>query len=231
MKGLDFNILVVEDHKDISNIIIKYLEKEGYSYELAEDGFQALELFSKYSFHLIILDIMMPGIDGFQVLKEIRNISNIPVIMVTAKEQEVDKLKGFDYGADDYVVKPFSPRELIQRVNVLLRRLYNKDDKKFIQVGVFKLYTDDERLTKNEVEIPITHTEYLLMKIFMDNKGAVLTREQLINIALGMDYQGYDRSIDSHIKRLRQKIEEDSRNPKYIKTKYGAGYTFGGGDI
>lgn len=231
MKGLDFNILVVEDHKEISNIIIKYLEKEGYSYELAEDGFQALELFSKYSFHLIILDIMMPGIDGFQVLKEIRNISNIPVIMVTAKEQEVDKLKGFDYGADDYVVKPFSPRELIQRVNVLLRRLYNKDDKKFIQVGVFKLYTDDERLTKNEVEIPITHTEYLLMKIFMDNKGAVLTREQLINIALGMDYQGYDRSIDSHIKRLRQKIEEDSRNPKYIKTKYGAGYTFGGGDI
>ena len=123
---MDFNILLVEDHKDISNIIIKYLEKEGYSYALAEDGFQALELFSKDTFHLIILDIMMPGIDGFQVLKELRNISSVPVIMVTAKEQEVDRLIGVDYGADDYVVKPFSPRELMQRVNVLLKRLYNK---------------------------------------------------------------------------------------------------------
>lgn len=225
---MKFNILVVEDHKDISNIIIKYLEKEGYSYELAEDGFVALELFSKNAFHLIILDIMMPGIDGFQVLKEIRNISNVPVIILTAKEQEIDRLKGFDYGADDYVVKPFSPRELIQRVNVLLRRLYNKKDRKAIEAGDFKLYIDDERLTKNNEEIPITHTEFLLMKAFMEHKGAVLTREQLINIALGMDYEGYDRSIDSHIKRLRQKIENDSKNPTYIKTRYGVGYIFGG---
>lgn len=225
---MNFNILVVEDHKDISNIIIKYLEKEGYSYKLAQDGFQALELFSKDTFHLIILDIMMPGIDGFQVLKEIRNISHVPVIMLTAKEQEVDRLRGFDYGADDYVVKPFSPRELIQRVNVLLRRIYDKRDKKVIEVRDFKLSIDDERLTKGEVEIPITHTEFLIMKAFMENRGAVLTREQLINIALGMDYEGYDRSIDSHIKRLRQKIEDDSKNPKYIKTKYGAGYIFGG---
>lgn len=227
---MDFNILVVEDNRDISNIIIKYLEKEGYSYALAEDGFQALELFSKHSFHLIILDIMMPGIDGFQVLKELRNISNVPVIMVTAKEQEVDRLKGFDYGADDYVVKPFSPRELMQRVNVLLRRLYNKREERLIEVGNFKLLLDDEVLRKNGEEITLTHTEFLLMKTFMEHEAAVLTREQLINTALGMDYQGYDRSIDSHIKRLRQKIEDDPRKPKYIRTKYGAGYVFGGGD-
>lgn len=228
---MDFNILLVEDHKDISNIIIKYLEKEGYSYALAEDGFQALELFSKDTFHLIILDIMMPGIDGFQVLKELRNISSVPVIMVTAKEQEVDRLKGFDYGADDYVVKPFSPRELMQRVNVLLKRLYNKSHKKAIEVGVFKLFVEDEVLIKNNEKIPITHTEFQIMKTFMEHEGAVLTREQLINFAFGMDYQGYDRSIDSHIKRLRQKIEDDSKKAKYIKTKYGAGYVFGGGDI
>lgn len=226
---MKFNILLVEDHKDISNIIIKYLEKEGYSYELAEDGFQALEIFSKDTFHLIILDIMMPGIDGFQVLKEIRNISNIPVIMLTAKEQEVDRLRGFEYGADDYVVKPFSPRELMQRVNVLLKRLYDKRDRKTIEVDSFKLYIDDERLTKGQVEIPISHREFLLLKAFMENRGSVLTREQLINIAFGMDYEGYDRNIDSHIKRLRQKIEEDSKKPKYIRTKYGAGYIFGGG--
>lgn len=227
---MDFNILVVEDNRDISNIIIKYLEKEGYSYALAEDGFQALELFSKDSFHLIILDIMMPGIDGFQVLKELRNISNVPVIMVTAKEEEVDRLKGFDYGADDYVVKPFSPRELMQRVKVLLRRLYNKKEERLIEQGVFKLFLDDEVLRKNGKEITLTHTEFLLMKTFMEHQAAVLTREQLINTALGMDYQGYDRSIDSHIKRLRQKIEDDPRKPKYIRTKYGAGYVFGGGD-
>lgn len=228
---MKFNILVVEDHKDISNIIIKYLEKEGYSYELAEDGFQALELFSKSTFHLIILDIMMPGIDGFQVLKEVRNISNVPVIILTAKEQEIDRLKGFDHGADDYVVKPFSPRELMQRVNVLFRRLYDKSKKEIIEFENLKLDIKDELLIKDEVEIPITHREFLLMKAFMEHKGSVLSREQLINIAFGMDYEGYDRSIDSHIKRLRQKIEEDSKSPKYIRTKYGAGYIFGGENI
>lgn len=213
---------------DISNIIIKYLENEGYGCALAKDGFQALELFSMDTFHLIILDLMMPGIDGFQVLKDIRNISNVPVIILTAKEQEVDRLKGFDYGADDYVVKPFSPRELIRRVNVLLKRLYNKMDETIMDVGDLKLYLESERLVKDEEEITLTHTEFLLMKTFMEHKGAVLTREQLINIAFGMDYEGYDRSIDSHIKRLRQKIEDNSKKPKYIKTKYGAGYIFDG---
>lgn len=213
---------------DISNIIIKYLENEGYGCALAKDGFQALELFSMDTFHLIILDLMMPGIDGFQVLKDIRNISNVPVIILTAKEQEVDRLKGFDYGADDYVVKPFSPRELIRRVNVLLKRLYNKIDETIMDVGDLKLYLESERLVKDEEEITLTHTEFLLMKTFMEHKGAVLRREQLINIAFGMDYEGYDRSIDSHIKRLRQKIEDNSKKPKYIKTKYGAGYIFDG---
>lgn len=225
---MKFNILVVEDHREISNIIIKYLEKEGYSYKLAEDGFQALEIFSKDSFHLIILDIMMPGIDGFQVLKEVRNISNIPVIILTAKEQEIDRLKGFDYGADDYVVKPFSPRELIQRVNVLFKRLYNRTVEESIEVGELKLYIESESLDKDQEKISLTHREFLLMKAFMENKGAVLTRDQLINIAFGMDYEGFDRSIDSHIKRLRQKIEDDPKSPKYIRTKYGAGYIFGG---
>ncbi|MBF7097509.1 response regulator transcription factor [Alkalibacter mobilis] len=226
---MKFKILVVEDQKEISQIVIKYLEKEGFDCLLAEDGFKALELFAENSFHLVILDVMMPGIDGFEVLSEIRRISNIPVIMLTAREMEPDRIKGFDLGADDYVVKPFSPRELMGRVRSILRRVYNEKEDRLLEFEDLQLYTGSMRLLKGDKEIEITSTEFKLLKTLMENKGLVLTREQIIDLAFGVGYDGIDRNIDSYIRRLRSKLEDDPKNPKYLSTKYGAGYVFGGG--
>ncbi|BEP28327.1 response regulator transcription factor [Helicovermis profundi] len=225
---MNFNILIVEDQKEISSIVVKYLIKESYNTFVAENGFEALELFSRQSFHLVLLDVMMPGIDGFEVLKEIRNISEVPVIMLTAREAETDRIKGFDFGADDYVVKPFSPRELVRRIKVVFRRLYNETDEIVLQVENLKLYTKSMKLQKDGEYINITSTEFQLLHTFIKNKGLVLSREQLIEKSFGYDYDGFDRNIDTYIKRLRQKIEDNPKKPKYLVTKYGVGYIFGG---
>lgn len=223
------NILIVEDQIEIRNVVEKYLLKEDYTVYTAENGFVALEKFAQIHFHLVILDVMMPGIDGFEVLEQIRNNSDVPVLMLTAKEQEVDRIKGFDLGADDYVVKPFSPRELVRRVKVILKRTYKEDhDEDCLVFERLKLYGKNMKLYKDNQEIPITATEYHLMRVFIQNKGIILSRDQLIRLAFGVDYEGFDRNIDSYIKRLRQKIETDSKQPKYLITKYGVGYMFGG---
>jgi DNA-binding response OmpR family regulator len=161
-----------------------------------------------------------------------RKISDIPIIMLTAKKSEIDRLKGFDFGADDYVIKPFSPKELIKRVDVLIRRVYSddhKEDKKIIY-NQLTLDLKNQILYKNNQPIEITSSEFKLLKTFFNNKGQVLSRDQLIERSFGYDYEGFDRTIDTHIKRIRKKIEEDHKNPIYIKTKYGAGYIFGGED-
>jgi DNA-binding response OmpR family regulator len=225
---MGYRILVVEDQKEISDIVSKYLIKEGYSVSIATNGFEALDCFSKQEFHLILLDIMMPGISGFEVLKEIRKISEIPVIMVTAKLEEIDRLKGFEIGADDYVIKPFSPRELMKRIQVFLKRIYHETDDIIYTLGELSLHTKSMKLTKSEKDIPITAAEYRLLFVLFKNKGQVLTREQIINLAYGDDYEGYDRNIDSYIKRIRQKIEDNPKRPEILTTKYGAGYVFGG---
>ncbi len=222
-------ILVVEDEKDISDIVLKYLVKNGYECKLACDGFEALELFSKETFHLILLDVMMPGIDGFEVLMRIRETSDVPIIMVTAKQEEIDKLKGFEKGADDYVIKPFSPRELVSRVKVFLKRVYNETDEIVLRVGDLKLYTNSLNVTKGNTKLELTGTEIKLLLTFMRNKGQTLSREQLIDLSFGVDYDGFDRNIDSYIKRLRHKIETNPKTPEYLITKYGVGYVFGGG--
>jgi len=225
---MKFNILIVEDEVEISEVIKKYIEHEGYNYKVVENGFQALEAFNQDTFHLILLDVMLPGIDGFQVLKEIRTISSVPIIMMTAKRQEVDRLKGFDEGADDYVVKPFSPRELIRRIKVFFKRIYNESDEVILHIDQFKLFLNSRKLFKNDEEIDITATEFQLLQAFMNNKGIVLTRERLIELAFGYEYEGFDRNIDVYIKRLRNKIEENPSQPKYLVTKFRAGYVFGG---
>ncbi len=225
---MKFNILIVEDEVEISEVIKKYIEHEGYNYKVVENGFQALEAFNQDTFHLVLLDVMLPGIDGFQVLKEIRTISSVPIIMITAKRQEVDRLKGFDEGADDYVVKPFSPRELIKRIKVFFKRIYNESDEVILHIDQFKLFLSSRKLFKNDEEIEITATEFQLLQAFMNNKGIVLTRERLIELAFGYEYEGFDRNIDVYIKRLRNKIEENPSQPKYLVTKFRAGYVFGG---
>ncbi len=225
-----FRILVVEDEADISSIVMKYIEKNGYEGRLAENGFEALELFSEEQFHLVVLDIMMPGIDGFEVLARIREISEVPVIMLTAKQEEVDRIKGFEEGADDYVVKPFSPRELMSRIKVFLKRIYNDNDELILSYEDLKLYTSSMKLYRGKEEIELTSTEFKLLFVMMRNMNQVLTREQIIESAFGMDYEGFDRSIDTYIKRIRQKIEPNPKQPLYLKTKYGSGYVFGGGN-
>lgn len=223
-----YRILVVEDESEISSIVIKYAEKNGYECRLAENGFEALALFSDEHFHLILLDVMMPGIDGFEVLSRIREISDVPVIMLTAKQEEVDRIKGFDLGTDDYVVKPFSPRELMRRINVFLKRIYNATDELVLSVETLKLFTSSMKLFRGEDEIELTATEFKLLHTLMRNVNQVLTREQLMELAFGIGYDGFDRNIDSYIKRIRQKIELDPKNPSLLRTKYGQGYVFGG---
>ncbi len=223
-----YQILVVEDQKEISDVLMKYIAKEGYGVSVAGNGFEALELFGNQEFHLVLLDIMMPGISGYEVLKEIRKISDVPVIMLTARQEEVDRLKGFETGADDYVIKPFSPRELMKRIRVFIKRTYKETDEIIYSFRNLKLYTKGMKLVKNNNEIILTAAEYKLLFVLFKNKGQILTREQLIELAYGNDYEGYDRNIDSFIKRIRQKIEDDPKNPKILITKYGAGYIFGG---
>lgn len=223
-----YNILIVEDQAEISGVVSKYLENEGYRTFVAEDGFAALEIFNKEEIHLTLLDIMMPGIDGFDVLKEIRKMSDTPVIMLTARTEEIDKLKGFDIGADDYVVKPFSVKEVVKRVNALIRRTYHNSEEIVFKLEDLSLHTKSMKLFKGEEEIPITAAEFGLLHALFRNQGHVLSREQLINSAYGYEYEGYDRNIDSAVKRLRQKIELDPKNPQILLTKYGAGYVLGG---
>lgn len=225
---MKFNILIVEDEAEISDVIQKYVEHEGYNYKVVKTGFQALEAFNQDVFHLVLLDVMLPGIDGFQVLKEIRATSSVPIIMMTAKRQEVDRLRGFDEGADDYVVKPFSPRELIKRIKVFFKRIYNESDEVVLHVEIFKLYLNSRKLFKNDEEIEITSTEFQLLQAFIKNKGIVLSRERLIELAFGYEYEGFDRNVDVYIKRIRNKIEDDPSHPKYLVTKFRAGYVFGG---
>ncbi len=225
-----YNILVVEDQEEISRIVTMYLEKEGYSYFAAKNGFEALEYFNSHDCHLVILDIMMPGIDGFEVLEEIRKVSEVPVIMLTAKHEETDRIKGFDTGADDYVAKPFSARELMQRIKAVLRRTYHGTGEVVYSYKDLQLLTKSMKLYKNDEEVTLTSVEYKLLKVLFKNKGQILSREQLITLAFGSEYEGYDRNIDSYIKRIRHKIEDDPGKPKMLVSKYGAGYIFGGDD-
>ncbi|MDK2804294.1 MAG: hypothetical protein PWR23_1298 [Peptostreptococcaceae bacterium] len=228
---MPFKILIIEDEKNISEIVAKYLEKEGYATLIANDGIEGLALFRDSHPDLVISDVMMPTIDGFEVLREIRLISDVPVIMLTAKQEEVDRLKGFENGADDYVTKPFSPKELVRRVMVMLKRTYKAiEDKQVLIEGELKLDLNKQKLYKNEDEIDITSKEFQIIYAFFKNPRQILSREQLIELAFSNDFDGFDRTIDAHIKKIRHKIEEDTKNPKYLKTKYGAGYIFGGSD-
>lgn len=226
------SILIVDDEPKIVEVVKSYLESVGYEIFIADNGSYALECFEKINPSLIILDLMLPDISGEEVCREIRKKSRLPIIMLTAKVSEDDMLKGLDIGADDYVIKPFSPRQLVARVNAVIRR--SQDDS-----GVLSnilSYNSDELIVdiiKREVrvkgvEINLTPNEFNILQNLIKFPKRVFTREALINIALGEDFEGYDRIIDTHIKNLRQKIEQDPKNPRFILTVYGVGYRFGG---
>jgi len=217
-------ILIVEDEAEIADIVRAYLEREGFKVFVAKDGKTALSVL-KRGFDLIILDLMLPDIQGEEICKAIRGDSDIPIIILTAKSDEETKIKGLGIGADDYIVKPFSPRELVARIKALIRRAYNSRRYSFnnrdliIDVNRFEVKKGGSLIT-------LTQTEFNLLRYLAEHPDQIFTRLQLVNIILGYDFDGYDRTIDAHIKNIRHKIEDDPREPVYIKTIYGVGYKF-----
>lgn len=223
-------ILIVEDEVKVSEVLKAYLEKEGYEVHCTAKGVEGIELFSQLSFQLVILDLMLPDISGEEVCKIMRKTSSVHIFMLTAKGSLNDRIEGLNIGADEYLIKPFSPRELTARVNALFRRLGSESISQDYTFYDGRLLIDyEKRVAKvNGEDAGITPNEFDILYTLIANKGNVLSREQLISKTLGVDFDGYDRTIDVHIKNIRKKIEEDTKNPKYIITVTKVGYRFGG---
>ena len=225
-------ILVVDDEPKIVEVITSLLESKGYAVLQADSGKRALELFEKENISFILLDLMLPDISGEEVCRQVRRVSRVPIIMVTAKVEEEMLLEGLEIGADDYITKPFSLKELLARIEVVLRRSsgepiplftkmsYNEDD---LIVDISK-----DLILKKQKVVNLTPTERNILTVLLKYPGRVFTREELITFALGSEFEGYDRVVDSHIKNLRQKIEDNPRSPLYILTVHGKGYKFNG---
>jgi len=221
-------ILVVDDEQPIADILQFNLEKEGYEVACAYDGDEALQYAEKTQFDLIILDIMLPNRDGNEVLREIRKTQTVPIIMLTAKDSEIDKVLGLELGADDYVTKPFSNRELIARVKANLRRqeipVDTGKESKDIEVGRLTVHPDAYIVSRDGEQIELTHREFELLHYLARHIGQVMTREDLLETVWGYDYFGDVRTVDVTVRRLREKIEENPSNPMWIVTRRGVGY-------
>ena len=225
-------VLVVDDELKIIEVVKSFLESKGFTVFTAENGKQALDIFDRENIALIVLDLMLPDMTGEEISMQIRKKSRVPIIMLTAKIEEVDMLIGLNIGADDYITKPFSLKALYARIEAVLRRssddlvpLYNKAS---FNGGDLEVDFESHNIKKNQVEINLTPNEYKILAALIKYPSRVFTREDLIKIALGDEFEGYDRAVDSHIKNLRQKIETDPKNPVYVLTSYGIGYKFGG---
>ncbi len=220
-------ILVVEDEETLAEAISFLLSKEGFDVAVAATGPEAIEAFDKSGADLILLDLMLPGLSGTEVCRQIRTKSSVPIIMLTAKDSEIDKVVGLELGADDYVTKPYSSRELIARIRAVLRRGEIQDaggDESTLEVGPVRMDTDRHIITVNGEQVAIPLKEFELLEFLMRNAGRVLTRVQLIDRVWGSDYVGDTKTLDVHIKRLRAKIEKDPANPEHIQTVRGMGY-------
>ncbi|MBL7048408.1 MAG: response regulator transcription factor [Nitrospira sp.] len=220
-------ILIVEDEVKISDIVKAYLEKEGFTTTVAPTGQKAISLL-KERYDLIILDLMLPDMSGEDICQVVREDSDTPIIMLTAKSDEDDRIHGLGIGADDYVVKPFSPRELVARVKAHLRRVKGKKDTSSFNSRDLVIDPLRFEVRKNDITVILTPTEFKLLQCLSEHPGQVFTRLQLVNVILGYDFEGYDRTIDAHIKNIRHKIEDNQKSPSYIKTVYGIGYKFSG---
>ncbi|QLL23926.1 DNA-binding response regulator [Actinobacteria bacterium IMCC25003] len=224
-------ILIVEDESSFSEAIAFLLGKEGYESQVAENGRVALDLFKSHDFDLVLLDLMIPEVSGIDVCRSIRTTSMVPIIMLTAKDSEVDKVVGLELGADDYVTKPYSSRELVARIKAVLRRGTPDDgvsnsDSGIHAAGRIRMDIERHQVTVNEIAINLPLKEFELLEFLMRNSGRVLTRGQLIDRVWGGDYYGDTKTLDVHIKRLRSKIEVDPANPVLIQTIRGLGYKF-----
>lgn len=229
-----YKILVVDDEEPIAKILDFNLKKEGYEVVIAHDGERAVELAFSEKPDLILLDLMLPKKDGMEVCREVRNKMDVPIIMLTAKNSEIDKVLGLEFGADDYVTKPFSTRELMARVKVNLRRAFKKveaeeeeNTSNEIQIRDIVIYPDAYAIKKHGEPVELTRREFDLLYYLTNHRGQVLTRENLLQTVWGYDYFGDVRTVDVTVRRLREKIEDDPSNPFYIMTRRGVGYFMG----
>lgn len=222
-------ILVIDDEENILNVVEAYLKAEGNTVHLARDGPQGLAAFRRYQPDLVILDIMLPGMDGLEVLQQIRRISDVYVLLLTAKSEEADRVIGLTVGADDYLTKPFSPRELAARVKAILRRGRNKalDEAQILNFRHLRIDVQKHEVYRDGQLIDLTLLEFRLLKALATYAGMVLSREQLLEQVWGYDFYGEDRVVDVHIGHIRQKLENDPSDPQFILTVRGVGYKFG----
>lgn len=221
-------ILIIEDDVKTANLIKLYLQQEYYTVQIAYDGQEGLMLARDYQPDLIVLDLMLPYVDGLDICRILRQENDMPMIMLTARSTEDDVLIGLELGADDYITKPFSPREVVARVKTVLRRIQRDTDAQHAEITLGQLNIN---LTRHEVRIqdaviPLTPKEFKLLELMARNPGRAFSRLDLVELAFGYDYEGLERTVDAHIMNLRRKIEPDHTNPTYIETVYGIGYRF-----
>lgn len=221
-------ILLVEDEKNIRDAVAAYLERAGYWVTPAADGQEAVDAFSLHQFDLVILDLMLPRLPGEKVCRIIRDTSDVPIIMLTAKGEVEDRIVGLELGADDYLIKPFSPRELVARVRALLRRAHidSEPQREVLDFGGLTIDLNGHKVLVNDEEVDLTASEFKLLTTLSRYPGRVYSRMELVEKVLGYDFEGYERTIDSHVKNLRAKIGDDPRNPRWIYTVHGVGYRF-----
>ena len=223
-------VLVVDDEKLIVKGIRFSLEQDGMEVDCAYDGEEALELAKQNKYDMILLDVMLPKMTGFEVCQQIREFSNVPIVMLTAKGDDMDKILGLDYGADDYITKPFNILEVKARIKAIIRRTARKGEEKetpkVVEKGGMRLECDSRRVYIDGKEINLTAKEFEVLELLMKNPGKVYSREQLLNLVWGSDYPGDVRTVDVHIRRLREKIESVPGEPVYVRTKWGVGYYF-----
>lgn len=232
-------LLVIEDEKVLRETLAYNLSSQGFTVDTAEDGIKAMEAFSSSEFDLLILDVMLPGIDGFEICRRVRQQSNVPILMLTARDEEIDRVVGLEVGADDYMGKPFSMRELIARVRAMLRRVEllrqemkpianQKADNQIIRIGDLLINPDRREVQLHDKIIDLKPKEFDLLLYMAQNRGKALTRERILEQVWGWDYVGESRTVDVHIRWLREKLESDPAHPKILVTVHGIGYRFEG---
>ncbi|MCY3820618.1 MAG: response regulator [Gammaproteobacteria bacterium] len=220
-------LLVVDDDAEIRELIQAYLDKQGYRVICAEDGPAMDEALSSSSVDLILLDLMLPGEDGLSIAKRIKQTRNTPIIMVSAQGEEVDRIVGLEIGADDYIAKPFNPRELLARIRAVMRRnTVAEPDRQVVEFGTYRLDLDAHRLTEGKHTVPLTSGEFDLLSVLVQNPNRVLDRDRIVELLSSGQRSPFDRSVDVRVTRLRSKIEPDPSTPCYIRTVWGKGYMF-----
>lgn len=225
-------VLLVEDNPNTLQLVRLYLEREGHRVLTAQDGLTALALFHRETPDLLVLDLMLPGMDGMEVCRRVREESEVPIIMLTARVEEEDRLAGLDLGADDYITKPFSPRELCARVRAVLRRVRREPlpSEPVLRRGDLVVDLRKRAVFLEGRRLHLTPTEFRILALLAREPGRVFTRDEILDRAFGHDFEGFDRTVDAHISNLRRKLGDDPRAPRYIQTVYGVGYRFGEGD-